>query len=294
MLRLLRIGIVMSVFGSMWLGASLGLAESSGCAIPTSLRARQGKAGATQGNARTKQHKARANKGKKRAKHRKVHAPPLVRPTANKLNVAFLAGGDVTPEHRSFSVQSPPLDPRRTLTAELSGDMQRGDGGVFPASQITVMPSISKLGLISLSVCADSRGPVAVGRGVYTGAIVLGGAGITTTAVPLTITIRSPSKTAIIYIALGAFLGLILKALADLAKASKDITFNWIWKYLTQVGLWTGVVTAFVAGIISYLTVYDQNATWGTSSDKLKLFLAAIALQTTGMTLTDVIKPFKP
>jgi hypothetical protein len=53
------------------------------------------------------------------------------------------------------------------------------------------------------------------------------------------------------------------------------------------------VILAFVSAVASYYLLYASNATWGASpEDKLKLVLAGVTLQVTGMTTAEIIGDF--
>jgi hypothetical protein len=215
-----------------------------------------------------------------------------IKPTSRTLKVNL--GSDDKAQTRIFSIVSPPLSKGRTVLAEVDGDLERSDSATFSAGQTAVAPGVTPLGDIVLNVCLDPTMPESVGPGRYLGAISIGGPGIETTSFPLEVTRQASGWTAVLWIALGTLLGIVLKMFTDLRK-TEGVTVSWadIKKYVAQGVLYVAILTGVVAAVVDFLGLYEPNPAWGSSLDEVKIFVAAVALQATGMTLTDVIKPFK-
>lgn len=220
-------------------------------------------------------------------------SPSPVKPASRTLSVNL--GSDPKKQTRSFNVNTPPLKSGQRVIAQLDGDLERSDSSTLPVGQVSVTPTVTELGDIALQVCLDPDRPQGVAPGRYVGAISIGGAGIETTSFPLEATVQASGLTAIVWIFLGTALGLVLKMLADLQKAPNvPVDLKHVWSYVKQGVFLFAIVSGAVAGIVDFLGLYEPNPAWGSSLDEIKVFVAAIALQTTGMTISDVIKPYIP
>jgi hypothetical protein len=216
-----------------------------------------------------------------------------IKPTSRTLKVNL--GSDAKAQTRVFSIVSPPLSKGRTILAEVDGDLERADSATFSAGQTAVAPGVTALGDIVLGICLDPTLPESVGPGRYLGAISIGGPGIETTSFPLEVTRQASGWTAVLWIALGTLLGIVLKMFIDLRRAANvTVSKDAVNKYVEQGVLYVAILTGVVAGVVDFLGLYEPNLAWGSPLDEVKVFVAAVALQTTGMTLADVIKPFKP
>lgn len=234
----------------------------------------------------------RATSTRAPAAPRKVKISPI-KPTSRTLKVNL--GSDSKPQTRRFAIVSPPVSRSRRLLAEIDGDLEAADSSTFAAGQTAVSPQITPLGQVTLEVCLDPATPERVGAGRYLGAISLGGKGVETTSFPLEVTVQSSGWIAALWIAIGTLFGILLKMFTDLRKTEGvQVSGAGIKKYWQQGNLYVALLTGVVAAIVDFLALYEPNPSWGSSLDEVKIFAAAVALQTTGMTITDVIKPFKP
>jgi hypothetical protein len=217
---------------------------------------------------------------------------PLVRPTSRTLKVNLGSTSEI--QIHTFAIQTPALKSSQTIVAELNGDLERTDASTFPANQIAVIPTVTRLGEISLQVCLDPHTPSAVGPGRYVGAITLGGPNIEPTALPLEVTVQASAKTALLWIGLGVTLGLISKMLLDITKdPKKELGWKALGEYVHEPVFGLALLTGIVGALVNFLALYEPNPTWGSSFDEVKIFVAGVVLQTTGTTLTDVIMPYK-
>jgi hypothetical protein len=223
---------------------------------------------------------------------RRVKATPI-KPTSRTLKINL--GSDSRSQTRTLAIVSPPLSKGRKVLAEIDGDLEDADSSTFAANQTSVSPTVTALGNIELKVCLDPEIPENVGAGRYLGAISIGGPGIETTSFPLEVTVQASGLIAAIWIGLGTLLGIVLKMFTDLRKTvGVTVSRADLKKYREQGVLYVALVTGLVSGIVDFLGLYEPNPAWGSSLDEVKIFVAAVTLQATGMTLTDVVKPFKP
>ena len=195
-------------------------------------------------------------------------------------------------EQRTYVIGAEPdLDPSASVLAEASGDLETSDGEAIPQELVETSATVSKFGDVRLHVCVDASD---ADRGRYVGAIQVGGAGIQTGSQPLEVTLREPLWLAIVLALAGMLVGLLLKGLADLSKdAEAKVQWKWIGPYVGRPAFWSGVLLGAVFIGLSLWQLYDLNPTWGSAMDLFKIFAAGIALQVTGTTAVDVVKPFK-
>jgi hypothetical protein len=153
------------------------------------------------------------------------------------------------------------------------------------------MATVGKLESLDVDICLDTRNPDS-GPGTYSGALLVGGKGIVTTTIPLTVTLKSGVGEAILWAALGALLGLVVNLLIDVRKAGGSLG-----SYFKKANAVPFVVSLVVAGLLvgiyGVLITYGTNDAWGTSSDHWQLFAAGIAGQIAGMSvLNDLVAPY--
>jgi uncharacterized membrane protein YeaQ/YmgE (transglycosylase-associated protein family) len=229
----------------------------------------------------------------KQARRTATRSVALVRLTSRTLKVSL--GSDSGPQVRTFAIQTPPLKSTQKLFVEPEGDLERSDAATFPADQINVAHHVTPLGHIVIEVCLDPQIPRGVAPGRYLGAIGVGGPGIETTAFPLEVTVQGAESEAIIWIVLGTVIGLVAKMLIDIAKAPNTaVSWATVWGYVRQGVFLVAIVTAIVGAIVNFLALYEPDPTWGSSFDEIKIFVAGVVLQTTGTTLTDLVKKYEP
>jgi hypothetical protein len=190
----------------------------------------------------------------------------------------------------------PPLGPGSVVFADVEGDLSRADGGdSFPVEGISVIPQVTSAGDVQLKVCLDP-GVEHVEPGRYVGVIQLRGADVSGTAIPLEATLSAGRKTPIACIVAGLILGVLLKALADLQRESRqgDGKRPSLIEYCRRPAFWTALILGVLGGVIGYFAVYATDTTWGTTTlDYVKLLAAGVSLQVTGMTAVDVVSPFR-
>ena len=191
---------------------------------------------------------------------------------------------------------TPPLGASTSghIAVEVEGDLQEENGDdTFPAEAISAKAKTTQLGNVELDVCADRNHPEHVQPGRYTGAITLRGAQFVSTTLAIDISVQGSPYWAIGLLLFGLALGVALKLLPNLVP--DDATTNERTAdrrrrrvFLIQFG--AIAVLAAVSGVATYYLLYASNPTWGaTPQDRLKLVLAGVTLQVTGMTTADII-----
>ena len=189
----------------------------------------------------------------------------------------------------------PPLRATAMVVAEVESDFERGDGGdTFPLEGTSVAASVTTGGNIRLVVCLDADRPEHVEPGRYLGSIRLSGSEVSPTALPIEVTLKDPGAVALAWIVLGLVLGIAFKTATDFNANAKKLEWEGLKDYLTQPAFLLAVLTGIAAGFITYTQLYAASAIWGTTDDHVKLMLAGVAVQVTGMTASDLVSPYEP
>src|SRR5437763_6673783 len=192
----------------------------------------------------------------------------------------------------SIDTTSGQLTPGEQVLALFKGPLDNGDGGI-DRSQLSAVATVNALNQLSVAVCVDTEQPTGIGAGVYDGSLVVGGPGIETTAIPVTVTLKSSWLTALVFSLIGLVLGLVLKMFSDLRK-DPNTTVRDVGEYVGTTTFFSAICVGIVVVLYSLLVIYQRSASWGTGEDEFKLIATGIAVQITGMTITDFITPFVP
>jgi hypothetical protein len=211
------------------------------------------------------------------------------------IHIAFKGGHEIT-DRVFVLVATPPLTASASgpMLVEVEGDLQEENGDdTFPAEGISTNATTTQLGNIELDICADRNRPEHVQPGRYTGAITLRGSNFVSTTLAIDITVQGSQWWAIGLLLFGVVLGVALKLLPNLLPDDAAMTGSAADPQRRRaflVGSSAIVILAGVSAVASYYLLYASNATWGASpQDKLKLILAGVTLQVTGMTTADII-----
>jgi hypothetical protein len=143
-------------------------------------------------------------------------------------------------------------------------------------------------------VCLDSDQPEFVQTGRYLGAIRLIGSNVESLAIPIEVTLKDPAWKAILWIAFGLVFGLGLKTATDFNTKGARLSKVTLEDVVKQPAPYLAILTGVVGGFLSYSELYAGNPAWGTNPDHVKLMLAGVAIQVTGMTASDLISPYTP
>jgi hypothetical protein len=129
------------------------------------------------------------------------------------IHIAFKGDHRIT--DRAFVLlATPPLAVRssRRITVEVEGDLQEeGGDDTFPAEGISANAKTTALGNVELDICADRVRPEHVQPGRHTGAITLRGADFASTTLAIDVTVQGSQLRAMLLIAAGLMLGVVLK-----------------------------------------------------------------------------------
>jgi hypothetical protein len=210
------------------------------------------------------------------------------------IRVAF-DGSRGTTDKTVTVTASPPLAEGADVVAEVESDFERGDGGdTFPLEAISVSARVTRAGNVRIFVCLDADRPERVETGRYLGAIRLVGSDVESLAVPVEVTLKDPPVIAIGWILAGIVFGLALKLATDFNTRGAELSRGTLKGLLRQPAPYLALLTGIVGGFLSYTQLYAGNPAWGTNADHVKLMLAGIAIQVTGMTATDLVSPYAP
>jgi hypothetical protein len=192
-------------------------------------------------------------------------------------------------------VATPPLATTAEVFAEVESDFERGDGGdTFPLEGITVSTDVTRAGNIRLSICLDADRPEYVHTGRYLGSVRLVGSDVESTALPIEVTLKDQRWKVLAWMLAGLIFGLALKAATDFNNAKTTLSSKTLLDYVTQPAFSLAVLTGILGATFAYTQLYDANPAWGTNADHVKVLLAGVALQVTGMTASDLISPYDP
>jgi len=234
-------------------------------------------------------------------------------------SVRFAFDGERDRSDRTIGIDaSPKLPANATVFAEVSGDLERSDGGdTFPVEAIVVQTTTTRSRDVRLQICLDPQRPENVEPGRYVGSVKLTGEQIEPTAITVEATLRRRSLTAIVVLITGIVLGLLMKAFGDkqLAEAAvrdaratvkpagesvpadssvkkKKLEF---WRSYASGGQFvTGLVLGLILAALAYAQIYATDPDWGTPLDIVTLGLAGVAAVVSGKTVVDVVAPFVP
>ena len=196
----------------------------------------------------------------------------------------------------SFTVSaSRPLQRDADMFAEVESDFERGDGGdTFPLEAITVDASVTRAGNVRVFLCLDADRPEHVESGRYLGAIRLAGSDVEPLAIPVEVSIKDQKWIAAAWIVLGIVFGLGLKTTTDWSTKGTQLSRAALRTFVRQPAPYLALLTGVVGAFISYTQLYEPNPAWGATADHVKLMLAGVAIQVTGMTATDLVSPYVP
>lgn len=223
--------------------------------------------------------------------------PPATEAAADQVKLSaktqqFTFGEDRDEMARTIVLAAEPdLPAGAKLVAEPAGDLEaEGGGDSFPLQDVTSKAVVNGFGDVLLTVCLDAKD---VGRGRYVGSVQVGGVNVTTASVALEATLRDSFLLALILALFGMIIGLGAKVLADLTKDPEaEVKRAWIAQYVRRGAFAVAALLGLLGVVVSLWKIYDLDPTWGSSEDLVKIVLAGVALQVTGGTFVDFVKPF--